>query len=351
VAAREFDAVLLLSFGGPEGPDDVKPFLRNVTRGRPVPPERLEEVAQHYMRFGGRSPINDQNRALLAALRAEMAAQGRIRPLYWGNRNWAPYLADTVAEMAEAGVRRAAVFVTSAYSSYSSCRQYLEDLEAARKAVGAGAPEVFKLRPYYNHPGFIQALADGLRAAMVDAGTEAPVLMSAHSIPVSMANRSDYEAQLRETASLVAGQAGVADRQWELVFQSRSGPPAQPWLGPDLLEAIRDLPAATESVVVAPIGFVSDHMEVVYDLDVQAAEAAAGRDLRFVRAATPGLHPAFVRMVTELVAEVEDPAGTPARSLGGRGPAPSPCLAGCCPAPSRPDTSQTVGSPPVDSAR
>lgn len=328
--------MLLLSFGGPDGPDDVMPFLANVVGGRPVPPERLEQVAAHYMLFGGRSPINAANRALLAALQSEFASHGRPRPVYWGNRNWKPYVADAVAQMRDDGVERAAVFVTSAYSSYSSCRQYLEDLERARKEVGAGAPESVKLRPYFNHPGFVEPLAEGLRAALTEAGAGVPVLMSAHSIPESMAATCDYEGQLRETATLVAAAAGVPEGRWRLVYQSRSGPPAQPWLGPDLLDVIAGLPAGTTRVVVAPIGFVSDHMEVVYDLDTQARDAAAARGVRLVRSPTPGGHPRFVHMVCELIAELEDPEGSSPLSCGPSAPAPSPCRPGCCPPPHRP---------------
>ncbi len=312
-----FDAVLLLSFGGPDGPDDVMPFLGNVLRGRPVPPERLEAVAAHYLRFGGRSPINDQNRALLAALESEFVSHGRPRPVYWGNRNWTPYLADTVARMGDDGIRRAAVFVTSAYSSYSGCRQYLDDLTAACLAVGPQAPEMVKLRPFFNHPGFVTPLADGLRAAWADAGPDAPVLMSAHSLPMAMASTCAYEAQLAETGSLVAAAAGIPDDRWQLVYQSRSGPPGQPWLGPDILDAIDRAPACTGSVVVAPIGFVSDHMEVVYDLDTQAAARAAQRGLNLIRSSTPGTDPRFVHMVCQLIDEIEQPDLAPARS--GRG--------------------------------
>ena len=308
------------------------PFLQNVVRGRPVPPERLEQVRSQYMRFGGRSPINDQNRALLAALRASFDRQGRSTPIYWGNRNWSPFLADTVARMRDDGVKRAAVFVTSAYSSYSSCRQYLDDIRRARAEVGVNAPEMVKLRPYFNHPGFVEPLAEGLRAVLADAGPQAPVLMSAHSIPSAMAATCDYERQLHETAELVAAQAGVEAARWRNVYQSRSGPPSQPWLGPDVVEAIGGLPDGTGTVVVAPIGFVSDHMEVRFDLDTQAAEAAERSGIRLMRSATPGTHPRFVQMVSELMAEVEDP-GAPRLSLGPSGPAPCPCLEGCCPSP------------------
>lgn len=299
----QFDAVLVLSFGGPDGPDDVRPFLENVLRSRPVTPERFEEVAQHYMRFGGRSPINELNRTLTGALETELASHGNARPVYWGNRNWHPLLTDTVAQMRDDGIERAAVFVTSAYSSYSSCRQYVEDIARAREAVGAGAPEIAKLPPFFDRPGFVEPFADGLRAALEVAGPGAPVLMSAHSIPASMAAACDYEEQLKRTARLVAHEAGLDDASWSMAFQSRSGPPSQPWLGPDVSDAIRSLPPATGAVVVVPIGFVSDHMEVVYDLDVQAQEVAAGRGIRLVRTATPGTDPRFVDMVVELLDE------------------------------------------------
>jgi ferrochelatase len=321
----QFDALLLLSFGGPDGPEDVMPFLDNVLRGRPVRPERVSAVASHYQRFGGRSPINAQNRALLEALSSELALSSEFDGhgrLYWGNRNWKPYLADTVAQMRDEGVERAAVFVTSAYSSYSSCRQYVEDLDRARREVGAGAPELLKLRPYFDHPGFVQPLAEGLRAALGDAGPGSPVLMSAHSIPQAMADASAYEAQLAATASMVARHAGVGPGQWRLVYQSRSGPPAQPWLGPDVLEAIAALPDGTADVVVSPIGFVSDHMEVVYDLDTEAAESARRRGIRLIRAATPGVHPRFVHMVCELLDEIEDSGDLDATR--------NRCPPGCC---------------------
>lgn len=340
-----FDALLLLSFGGPDGPDDVMPFLENVVRGRPVPPERLAEVASQYMLFGGRSPINGHNRALLSALKDHFAESGRTIPIYWGNRNWRPYLAEAVEHMRDDGIGRAAVFVTSAYSSYSSCRQYLDDLDGARSAVGEGAPEMVKLRPYFNHPGFVEPLAEGLRAALAEADPEAPVLMSAHSIPSAMAATCDYERQLQETAALVATGAGLDGSRWRVVYQSRSGPPGQPWLGPDVVEAVAALPSGTDSVVVAPIGFVSDHMEVVYDLDTKARAAAEARGIRLIRSATPGGHPRFVRMVGELLAEMEDPRA-PRLSLGSSGPAPCPCLQGCCPPPVRPPGGTPSPPPP-----
>jgi ferrochelatase len=307
-----FDALLVISFGGPEGPDDVVPFLRNVTRGRDIPEARLQAVASHYQEFGGISPINGHTRALVAAL-----ATALEMPVYWGNRNWHPLLADTVRRMREDGVKRAAAFATSAYASYSSCRQYLEDIAAARAEVGPGAPDIVKIPPYFDQPGFITPLAEGLRQARSATEPEAPVLMTAHSIPQSMAAACDYEAQLRRTASLVAKAAGEPDDRATLVFQSRSGPPDQAWLGPEIEDVIDTLPPDTRDVIVVPIGFVSDHMEVVYDLDRLATRRAEARGLRLLRVATPGTHPAFVAMITELT-----------RS-------PVPCRPGCCPAAAR----------------
>lgn len=318
-----FDAVLLLSFGGPNGPADVRPFLANVLRGRPVPQERIDQVAEHYMLFGGRSPINDQNRSLLEAIGRHPGLGGRR--LYWGNRNWAPFVTDTVAQMAVEGVARAAVFVTSAYSSYSGCRQYLEDLDRARAplvASGRPVPELVKLRPFFNHPGFVEPLADGLRAALAACSSAATVVMTAHSIPSASAATCDFEAQLRSTASLVAAAAGCDSHQ--VAYQSRSGAPGQPWLEPDILDVIDRLAPGTE-LVVCPIGFVSDHMEVVYDLDTQAAERARSRGVRLVRTPTPGVDPRFVDMVFDLIASAEDPAGHPPVTLGPLASHPCPC--------------------------
>jgi len=328
-AVASFDAVLVVSFGGPEGPDEILPFLENVLRDRPVPRDRMLEVAAHYRHFGGVSPINAQNRALVAALGLELTAHGLPLPVYWGNRNWRPLLTDTVRQMAADGIRRAAVFVTSAYGSPSGCRQYLDDLETAHAAAGDGAPELVKLRLFFNHPGFIEPLAAGLRQARAIAGHEAPVLMSAHSIPEAMAARCGYRSQLLETARLVAERSGDPPPPWSLVFQSRSGPPAQPWLGPDLGGALDALGPGTASVVVVPIGFVSDHMEVVYDLDVVAAGVAQERGLAMVRAPTPGVDGRFVTMIRQLVEEADDPSA-PRLALGRLGPAAAPCPPGCC---------------------
>ena len=324
------DALLIVSFGGPEGPDDVVPFLQNVTRGRNIPPERLSEVAEHYLRFGGVSPINGQCRELIDKLTTEFAAHDLALPIYWGNRNWHPLLTDVLQQMRADGIRRAFAFITSPYSSYSSCRQYLDDIARARDAVGPGAPEVSRLRHYFDHPGFIEPLSRNVAAALAEArGDDEPALLySAHSIPSAMAQASDYEAQLREVARLVT-ETGAPGHPWSLVWQSRSGPPAVPWLEPDIGDALDALAASgTRSVVVAPIGFVSDHMEVVFDLDVQAAERAAALGLRFVRAATVGAAPEFVSMIRELVAERMDPS-SPRRALGRLGLRPE-CTAGCC---------------------
>lgn len=340
-----FDALLVVSFGGPEGPDDVMPFLENVVRGRNIPRERLEGVAHHYALFGGVSPINDQTRALIAALRAELAAQGQALPIYWGNRNWHPFLEDTMRQMTADGVRHALALFTSGYSSYSSCRQYREDVARAQDAVGSNAPRVSLLRKFFNHPGFIEANADHLRAALdaipAERRASAPIAFTAHSIPLGMAQASRYEQQLRETARLVAER--LDHPNWQLVYQSRSGPPSQPWLDPDILDHLRDLKTrGTQDVVVAPIGFISDHVEVLYDLDVEARQLAAELDLNLVRAATAGVHPAFISMLRELIVERTDPTAEK-RSLGSLGPSLDLCTADCClPAPGQPPRARAI---------
>jgi ferrochelatase len=336
-----FDALMIVSFGGPEGPDDVVPFLENVTRGRTIPPERLRLVAEQYLRFGGVSPINAQCRELIAKLTTEFATHDLALPIYWGNRNWHPLLTDTVQQMRDDGIRRALAFITSPYSSYSSCRQYLDDIARARLAVGAGAPEVQRLRHYFNHPGFVEPLSRNVGAALVAAraggsgGAGEPALLyTAHSIPLTMAQTSDYEAQLREVAALVTERCAPG-HPWSLVWQSRSGPPTVPWLEPDIGDALATLAAAgTRSVVAAPIGFISDHMEVVYDLDVLAAERAAALGLRFARAETVGSAPEFVTMIRHLVEERLDPSA-PRPALGRLGVRPD-CAVGCCPPAARP---------------
>jgi len=322
-----FDALLVVSFGGPEGMDDVLPFLENVTRGRGVPPERLAEVAEHYERLGGVSPINAQNRALIEALRPELAVHGIELPIYFGNRNWHPFLSDTLREMADAGVERALAFFTSGFSSYSGCRQYRENVHDAQQAVGDAAPEVLKTRMFYDHPGWVDANAELLAAALAD-HPDAHVLFSAHSIPAAMAAGCRYEAQLAESAALVAGVAGAA--AWKVVYQSRSGPPHVPWLEPDVCNAIEQLAAdGVEAVVVSPLGFVSDHLEVLYDLDVEARDAAEAAGLAFARVPSVGTHPTFVSMICELVQERLDPS-LPRRSLGAGGPSYDVCPPGCC---------------------
>jgi len=324
-----YDAVLVLSFGGPEKPDDVIPFLENVLRGRNVPRQRMLAVAEHYYRFGGKSPINDQNRALIAGLESELARHGPRLPIYWGNRNWHPLLADTLGQMRDDGVRKALAFVTSIFSSYSGCRQYLEDVEWARAQV-AGAPEVHKLRAFYNHPLFIEAQADRVREALGDG--RAKIIYTAHSIPLSMAETSDYQRQLRESCRLVSARLGKEQSDWRLVYQSRSGPPGQPWLEPDIAGVLREMDIGSD-VVVVPIGFISDHMEVIYDLDTEARAVARDHGLNMVRAATVGVHPKFLEMIRELIGERLGLC--PPRAIGQYPPSHDECPPGCCPAPSR----------------
>jgi len=337
----KYDAILVTSFGGPEQPADVIPFLENVLRGKNVPRERMLEVAEHYYHFGGKSPINEQNRKLISALQSELAAHGLHLPVYWGNRNWHPMLPETLRRMKSDGVRNALAFVTSAYSSYSGCRQYLEDIARAQEAVGEGAPLVNKIRVFYNHPGFIEASADCLQEALKqipEARRPAShLIFTAHSIPLAMAASSRYQEQLGETARLVAETVGR--NNWRLVFQSRSGPPSQPWLEPDLLDCLREvaLQQHGNDVAVAPIGFVSDHLEILFDLDTQARELCRELGLNMVRAATVGTHPRFVRMIRELVVERLDETA-PKLALGKFGPGPDLCAPDCCPAPHRPGT-------------
>jgi protoporphyrin/coproporphyrin ferrochelatase len=328
-----YDAILIVSFGGPEGMDDVLPFLENVLRGRNVPRERMLQVAHHYELFEGVSPINEQNRKLIAALKLELEANGPSLPIYWGNRNWRPLLADTLRQMTDDGIRNALAFVTSAYSSYSSCRQYLEDVARAREAVGGTAPGVDKIRAFYNHPGFIEANSENLRSALdqVPAArrSTAEIAFTAHSIPRAMADSCAYEAQLIETARLVA-ESAQHDR-WQLVFQSRSGPPSQPWLEPDILDHLKALKASgATDVVIAPIGFVSDHMEIVYDLDTEARQLCAQLELNMVRAKTAGTHPAFVKMIRQLILERIE-SDRLRRFVGEGQPLPEACAEGCCP--------------------
>jgi ferrochelatase len=332
--ALPYDALLVVSFGGPEGPDDVLPFLENVTKGHDVPPARLAAVAAQYERFGGVSPINGHTRRLVTALVDKLGTDGPDLRVYWGNRNWHPLLADVVAEMADDGVRRALAFVTSAFSSYSGCRQYLNDIALARAVVGPRAPEIDKLRVFFNHPGYIVPLAArtvaSLNSLPVELRDEAVLVFTAHSIPVDMAGASDYETQLRDAAGLVAERVDDG-RPWVLAFQSRSGRPTQPWLEPDVGDVLDRLALeGTRAVVVVPVGFVSDHMEVVYDLDVVARGRAETAGLTMRRVSTAGDDPAFVEMIRELALERIAPDTVVPRSLGALGVHGHACPAGCC---------------------
>jgi ferrochelatase len=334
---NSYDAVLLLSFGGPEGPDDVMPFLENVTRGRNVPQERLLEVAEHYYLFGGVSPINEINRTLIGALLQELNAHGPQLPVYWGNRNWHPLLTDIVEQMADDGIRHALAFPTSAFGSYSGCRQYRDDLIAARKQVGDRAPEIDVIRRFYNHPGFIEVMIERTQAALAklpeEARGTAPLIFTAHSIPMAMARTGPYEKQLHEACRLVA--QGVGRSEWTLAYQSRSGPPTQPWLEPDVLTVLREFAArqTAKDVVICPIGFVAEHMEVIFDIDVEAAELCDELKLNMVRTSVANAHPRYVQMIRELILERTE--GAPRLALGTEGPAPDgegpeSCTTNCC---------------------
>jgi ferrochelatase len=340
-----YDAVLVLSFGGPEKPDDVIPFLENVLRGRNVPRERMLEVAEHYHHFGGKSPINEQNRELIAALEQELRRNGPELSVYWGNRNWHPLLADTLRQMRDDGVKRAIVYATSAFSSYSGCRQYLEDIERARAEIGPDAPQLDKLRLFYNHPLFIEAAADRVREALnrVPCGKKSSlrILFTAHSVPISMAAGSAYVQQLEEACRLVA--EAVALPAWNLVYQSRSGPPGQPWLEPDIGEALRKIPAG-QTVIVVPIGFISDHMEVLYDLDTEAQQICSEIGVHMIRAATVGVHPKFLAMIRELIRERMGECE--ARAIGKFPSNHDVCAEDCCPAPARRPSSAASDSSP-----
>lgn len=343
-----YDCFLLVSFGGPEGQDDVMPFLENVLRGKRVPRERMLEVAEHYRKFGGVSPINQQNRELLEVIKAEFERVGVDLPIYWGNRNWDPLLPDTIRQMRDDGRKRAIAFFTSMYSCYSGCRQYRENIIAAREEVGPDAPLVEKVRMGFNHPKFIEVMTDNLRESIETLGNTAEqsvVLFTAHSIPLSMSGNCDYEKQLRETCRLVAGACGVG--QWDLVYQSRSGPPQQPWLEPDICDAIksRDDEQKLDSVIVVPIGFISDHMEVMFDLDEEAAQVCAERNIRMHRTRTAGIETGFVEMIRDLVQErVEGRTDRPA--VGDLGAWHDVCPEDCCLyTPQRPPTAGG-GRPP-----
>jgi ferrochelatase len=346
-----YDAILVVSFGGPESTDDVIPFLENVLRGKNVPRERMLAVAEHYYHFGGKSPINQQTRELISALENELAQHGPKLPVYWGNRNWHPMLAETLLRMKQDGIRRALAFVTSAYSSYSGCRQYREDIVRAQSDVGAGAPEIDKLRAFFNHPGFVEATESRLRDALAqipaDARENVKIVYIAHSIPTSMANTCDYVRQLEEVRKLVSARLGVANDT--LVYQSRSGAPGQPWLEPDILDYLREVKARNlaSAVVLAPISFISDHMEVLYDLDIEAQQLCDSLSLPMARAKTVGVHPKFIAMIRELILERTNP-GVERRALGSLGPRQDVCEENCCPAPQRPGRPQAApGRPSV----
>ncbi|MCU1552169.1 MAG: ferrochelatase [Glaciihabitans sp.] len=348
--AVAYDAILLASFGGPEGQDDVIPFLRNVTRGRGIPEERLEEVAHHYRAFGGISPINQQNRELKAALEAELARRGIDLPVLWGNRNWEPYVSDALTEAKNRGFSKLIAIGTSAYSSYSSCRQYREDYAAALETTGFdGEIEIDKVRQFFDHPGFVQPFIDGVRDALTDfagrriADSDVHVLFSTHSIPVTDAAKSGpadrgfgaggaYEAQHLAVAEVVMAAASSTPYSWDLVYQSRSGPPTQPWLEPDVNDRIRELAAnGTKAIVIVPLGFVSDHMEVKWDLDTEAMETAADAGVLAIRVPTPGIHPDYVSGLVDLVLERVNGVPTVDRpALTDLGPWYDVCRPGCC---------------------
>ena len=309
-----YDAVLVIGFGGPEKHEDVLPFLENVTRGRGIPRERLLGVAEHYYHFDGKSPINEQVKALVAELQAVVSL-----PVYWGNRNWHPMLADTLLEMRGDGIRNAVAIATSAFSSYSACRQYLENIADARAAVGDGAPVIDKIPPYWHHAGFLDAMADRVRAALDELRADGAELMfTAHSVPLTMASTSRYEQELREASGLIASRVGH-EGQWTLVWQSRSGAPTQPWLEPDVNDYLRARPDPSRPVVIAPVGFLSDHIEVLWDLDNEARETCVELGTPMARAGTVGTHPKFIAALRELI---ETPF--------------TPCAEGCCPRPARP---------------
>jgi len=328
-----YDAILVVSFGGPESRQDVLPFLENVLRGRSVPRERMLAVAEHYYHFGGKSPINQQTRELISALKQELEQHGPKLPVYWGNRNWHPLLPDTLRQMQSDGIRRALAFVTSAYSSYSGCRQYREDIAHAQGEV-RNPPQIDKIRPFFNHPGFIDATEERLREALREFPTDAQnvqVIYVAHSIPLSMADRCDYVLQLEEVRKLVSRRLHISGDA--LVYQSRSGAPGQPWLEPDILDYLRDVKAKNlaGAVVLAPISFISDHMEVLYDLDIEARQLCESLSLPMARAKTVGVHRKFIAMIRDLI--LERTSGAHAQALGSLGSCADVCAEDCCPAP------------------
>jgi len=362
-----YDAILVVSFGGPEKHEDVIPFLENVLRGRNVPRERMLAVAEHYYHFDGKSPINQQTRELISAIKDELAQHGPKLPVYWGNRNWHPMLAETLRQMKRDGIQRALAFVTSAYSSYSGCRQYREDIARAQAEVGEGAPQIDKLRVFFNHPGFLEATEDRIKDALSELSDASPrsteqamapvptqslsaertnaspaaqsngnlqIVYVAHSVPLSMANTSDYVKQLEEVRRLSSEALGINNHA--LVYQSRSGAPGQPWLEPDILDYLREVKKKdlASAVVIAPISFISDHMEVLYDLDIEAKHLCEELSLPMARAKTVGVHPNFIAMIRELILERTE--GAERHALGAFGPRQDLCAEDCCPAPQRP---------------
>ncbi len=336
---NSYDAILVLSFGGPEKPADVIPFLENVLRGKPVPRERMLEVAEHYYHFGGVSPINQQCRELIAALRTELEANGISLPIYWGNRNWDPMLTDTLVQMKQDGIKRAITYVTSGFSCYSGCRQYRENIAEALKHPDAAGLQVDKLRVFYNHPDFVDVLTEVVGNAIdqfpQEQRSSVRVAFTAHSIPMSMARTSDYEKQLKESCRLVAEKLSIDPEQWDLVYQSRSGRPEDPWLEPDILDHLRNLKnQGVNKVVLSPIGFLSDHMEVMYDLDDEARRLCDSEEIQMVRAKTPGNHPQFITMIRKLLQERLH--GGTRECVGQFAANHDVCPIDCCPAPVRP---------------
>jgi ferrochelatase len=340
-SALDYDAILVVGFGGPECREDVLPFLENVTRGRGVPRERLLSVAEHYYHFGGASPINAQVRELIEALRLELTRSGINLPIYWGNRNWHPMIEETVAKLKADGVQHALAIVLAAYSSYSSCRQYREDIARGQASARADALQIDKLRAFFNHPEFIAANADRVRAAIDrlsvpdDGGLQ--LAFTSHSIPSSMAQSCDYERQIEETCRLVAEAVGFGPARWASVYQSRSGRPEDPWLGPDILDHLRGLKQrGVSQVLIHPIGFLSDHLEVMYDLDVEAKVLCDALGIDMVRSRTVGTHPRFVTMLRMLLEErIGVASGARKLSVGSYGPSHDVCPETCCPPPAR----------------
>ncbi len=326
------DALLVLSFGGPENMQDVIPFLENVTRGKHIPRQRLLEVARHYELFDGVSPINAQNRALINALKTELDEHGPCLPIYFGNRNWHPLLADTMRQMADDGIQRALVFVTSPFGSYPSCRQYIENIQTAQHHIGDDAPRFDKLRLFFNHPGFIEPMADRLTEALekipVQRRSTTAIIFTAHSIPSAMAAACPYQQQLTESCQLISEKLAITD--WGLVYQSRSGMPSQAWLEPDICDYLKGLSGPIRDAIIVPVGFLCDHIEVLYDLDTEAAQLCNKLGINMVRCATVGTHPRFVTMIRQLIAERTELTAT-RLALGSLRLAPDICSPDCCP--------------------